>query len=178
MSNVAIVLADDFEDVEFTQPYEVLVDRGHHVTVVASDAGATLTGKRGEVTHDADRAANEVNPADFDALVIPGGYSPDKLRTDDDMVRFVKGCADQGIPIAAICHAPSLLIEADLVKGRTLTSWPSIRTDLTNAGAAWMDQDVVTDGNLITSRNPDDLPAFTTTLLEWLDGENGAVGSG
>jgi protease I len=169
MSKVAIVLADDFEDVEFESPYQSLVDAGHEVTVVGTTEAKELTGKQGRVTVTVDRAVGQVAATDFDALLIPGGYSPDKLRTDDDIVRFVRACADQGMPIAAICHAPSLLIEADLVSGRTLTSWPSIRTDLTNAGAAWMDQEVVTDGNLITSRNPDDIPAFTATLLERLD---------
>ena len=126
-----------------------------------------VTGKQG-ASCTVDRAADQVRPGDFDALMIPGGYSPDHLRTDDHVVRFVRGCAEGGMPVAAICHAPSLLIEADAVKGRTLTSWPSIRTDLTNAGAAWMDQEVVTDGNLITSRNPDDIPAFNQTLLDRL----------
>jgi protease I len=168
MAKVAIVLADDFEDSEFETPHTTLLEHGHEVTVVGSREAEEVTGKQGRVTYTIDCAVDQVDPADFDALVIPGGYSPDKLRTDDTVVRFVRGCADQGMPIAAICHAPSLLIEADLVKGRTLTSWPSIRADLANAGAAWMDQEVVVDGNLITSRNPDDLPAFTKALLERL----------
>jgi protease I len=171
MSKVAIVLADDFEDVEFEAPYRSLLDHGHEVTVVGTAEAKELTGKQGRVTHTVDRSVDQVAASDFDALLIPGGYSPDKLRTHDDVVRFVRACGDLGMPIAAICHAPSLLIEADLVKGRTLTSWPSIRTDLTNGGAAWMDQEVVTDGNLITSRNPDDIPAFIDALLGRL--ENG-----
>lgn len=169
MSKVAIVLADDFEDVEFETPHTTLLEHGHEVTVIGTAESKEITGKRGRVRYTIDCGVDQVSPTDFDALVIPGGYSPDKLRTDDDIVRFVRGCADQGMPIAAICHAPSLLIEADLVAGRTLTSWPSIRTDLTNAGAAWMDHDVVTDGNLITSRNPDDLPAFVQALLDRLE---------
>lgn len=169
MSKVAITLAGDFEDVEFEGPYRALLDHGHDVTVIGTAEAKEVTGKQGRVTHTVDRAAGDVSAEDFDALVIPGGYSPDHLRTDDDVVRFVRACADQGMPIAAICHAPSLLIEAELVAGRTLTSWPSIRTDLTNAGAAWMDQEVVTDGNLVTSRNPDDVPAFTRAILDRLD---------
>lgn len=168
MAKVAVVLAEDFEDSEFDTPRTTLLENGHEVTVVGMKEAQEVTGKQGRVTYTIDCAVDQVSPTDFDALVIPGGYSPDKLRTNESMVRFVKGFADLGKPIAAICHAGSLLIEADVVSGCTLTSWPSIRTDLTNAGAAWMDQDVVVDGNLITSRNPDDLPAFTKTLLERL----------
>ncbi|MGY6502240.1 MAG: type 1 glutamine amidotransferase domain-containing protein [Acidimicrobiales bacterium] len=168
MAKVAIVLADDFEDSEFETPRSTLVEHGHEVSVVGLEAGAEVTGKRGDVSYTVDCTAGEVNATDFDALVIPGGFSPDHLRTDDTLVRFVKTCSDKGMPVAAICHAGSLLIEADLVKGRTVTSWPSIRTDLQNAGAAWMDSEVVVDGNLITSRNPDDLPAFTQEILDRL----------
>lgn len=168
MAKVAIVLGDDFEDVEFETPRSALVDHGHEVSVIGLEQGAEVIGKRGEVSYTIDCTADQVHPADFDALVIPGGYSPDHLRTDTTLVRFVKGCSDSGMPVAAICHAGSLLIEADVVKGRTVTSWPSIRTDLQNAGAAWMDGEVVADGNLITSRNPDDLPAFTKELLDRL----------
>ena len=165
MAKVAIVLDDDFEDVEFETPRTTLLEHGHEVTVVGLDEAKEVTGKQGRVTYTIDCSVDQVNARDFDALVIPGGYSPDHLRMDDKMVRFVKDCSDKGMPIAAICHAGSLLIEADVVKRRTVTSWPSIRTDLQNAGAAWMDQEVVYDGNLITSRKPDDLPAFTKALL-------------
>lgn len=169
MAKVAIVLADEFEDSEFEAPRAALIDHGHEVTVVGSTEAKEVTGKQGRVTCSIDCAVERVSPSDFDALVIPGGFSPDRLRTDQSMVRFVRDCSEKGMPVAAICHAGSLLIEADVVKGRTVTSWPSIRTDLTNAGAAWMDQEVVTDGNLITSRNPDDIPAFTAVLLDQLD---------
>jgi protease I len=104
---------------------------------------------------------------DFDALVLPGGVAnPDALRTDENAVAFAKQFVDSGKPVAAICHAPWTLIEADVVRGRRLTSWPSLQTDLRNAGAEWVDEEVVTDGNLITSRKPDDLQAFNKTLLE------------
>ena len=168
MSKVAIVLGPDFEDSELEAPLTALREHGHEVVVVGLDR-EELTGKRGDVTCTPDATVADVRPNDVDALVIPGGYSPDHLRTDDAMVRFVKAVADSGRPVAAICHAGSLLIEAGLVAGRTVTSWPSIRTDLVNAGAAWMDQEVVVDGNLVTSRRPDDLPAFVATLIGQLE---------
>lgn len=168
MSTVAIVLGPDFEDSEFDTPRAALRDGGHEVVVVGTDATTELTGKKGEVRCTPDTAVDDARVDDFDALVIPGGYSPDHLRTDESMVRFVKAIADKGRPVAAICHAGSLLIEAGLVSGRTVTSWPSIRTDLVNAGAAWMDKEVVVDGNLITSRKPDDLPAFVDELMTQL----------
>ena len=108
----------------------------------------------------------EADPDDYDALVLPGGYSPDHLRTDDDVVAFVRTMVQIERPVAAVCHAPWLLIEADVVEGKTVTSWPSVATDLRNAGANWVDQEVVVDGLLITSRKPDDLPAFTDTILK------------
>ena len=168
MARVAVVLAPDFEDPEFTGPRDALEEAGHTVYVIGSEAGAELTGKRGETSVTTDLAVADVEPGSYDALVIPGGYSPDKLRTDDDIVDFVRRLADADVPVAAICHAGSLLIEAQLVKGRRLTSWPSIRTDLRNAGAEWVDEEVVVDGRLITSRNPDDIPAFNAALLDQL----------
>ncbi|MBK5221843.1 MAG: type 1 glutamine amidotransferase [Acidimicrobiia bacterium] len=165
MAKVAIVLGEDFEDSEFDTPRSALVDAGHDVVVVGVEKGAEVVGKRGEVRQRVDAEVDEIDLRDIDALVIPGGYSPDHLRTDEGIVRFVKDIVEWGTTVAAICDAGSLLIEADVVAGRTLTSWPSIRTDLVNAGAAWMDSEVVLDGNLITSRNPDDLPAFTNAVL-------------
>ncbi|QGG94811.1 type 1 glutamine amidotransferase domain-containing protein [Actinomarinicola tropica] len=170
MAKVAIVLGPDFEDVEFEQPRTQLAERGHEVVVVGTSTDEELTGKKGEVTFTPDVAVGDVSARDFDALVVPGGYSPDHLRTDEDVVRFVKAFGDLERPIAAICHAGSLLIEAGLVSGRTMTSWPSIRTDLVNAGAAWVDQEVVVDGRLVTSRNPDDLPAFIDAVDHQLQG--------
>lgn len=169
MARIAFVLADDFEDAEFETPYRVLRDHGHDVTVVGVESSVELTGKRGNVSVTTDVGVDHADVDAFDALVVPGGYSPDKLRTDDRIVDFVAGLAARRVPVAAICHAGSLLIEADLVSGRTLTSWPSIRTDLVNAGADWVDDEVVVDGNLITSRKPDDLDAFTKTLLAALE---------
>jgi protease I len=168
MAKIAIPLADGFEDSEFAVPYERLREAGHEVTVFGTKAGETVTGKRGNARHRVEAEAASLKPEEFDALLIPGGHSPDKLRLDADVVAFTRGFYATGKPVAAICHGPQLLIEAGLVKGRTLTSWPSVRTDLINAGAYWMDQEVVIDGSLITPRKPDDLPAFCNTILERL----------
>ncbi len=168
MARIAFVVGPDFEDSELDVPRRTLAEHGHELVIVGSSASTELGGKRGEVTVVTDVAASDARPHDVDALVIPGGYSPDHLRTDESVVRFVRDVAARGVPVAAICHAGSLLIEADLVDGRTVTSWPSIRTDLVNAGAAWVDEEVVVDGNLITSRQPDDLPAFVAAIEEAL----------
>jgi protease I len=168
MAKVAFVLADDFEDSEFKVPYDRIRAAGHEVTVVGTEAGKRLQGKKGKESFTAEAAPADVDAGDFDALVIPGGYSPDKLRTDDGIVSLVRKIAGEDRPVAAICHAGSLLIEADLVDGRRVTSWPSIRTDLENAGASWEDSEVVVDGNFITSRMPDDLDAFTEAVLQRL----------
>ncbi len=165
MAKVAFVLAEMFEDSEFRVPYDRIRDAGHEVTVVGEEAGTELEGKQGEEKVTPEATPDSVNPADFDALVIPGGYAPDKLRTHEGLVKFVRTFFDDEKPVAAICHAGSLLVEADAVRGRTVTSWPSIRKDLENAGAQWVDREVVEDGNLITSRKPDDLEAFSKALL-------------
>ncbi|WP_436794309.1 type 1 glutamine amidotransferase domain-containing protein [Actinospongicola halichondriae] len=171
MARIAIVLGPDFEDVEFSHPRDALVDAGHDVDIIGVEAATELTGKKGDVQATTDRAATDADPSDYEALVVPGGYSPDHLRTDGDLVGFVRKIGLSDVPVAAICHAGSLLIEAELVDGKRLTSWPSIKTDLQNAGARWVDEEVVVDGNLISSRNPDDLPAFCEALLRAIDGE-------
>lgn len=168
MAHIAMLLAADFEDSEFTVPYRRLNEAGHEVTIIGRQAGETLKGKRGAATAIVDRAAGETEPEQFDGLVIPGGYSPDHLRMDPNVVDFVRRLARAGRLIAAVCHGPQLLIEADQVRGRTLTSWPSVRTDLQNAGAHWVDRPVVEDGNLITSRQPDDLEMFSAAILRHL----------
>jgi protease I len=168
MARVAVVLGPDYEDSEYEVPVTTLAEHGHDVEVVGTEKGADLRGKRGDSKAVVELAASDADPSGYDALVVPGGYSPDKLRTDDDVVGFVRDLAARDVPVAAICHAGSLLIEADLVRERRVTSWPSIRTDLVNAGAQWVDDEVVVDGNLITSRKPDDLPAFCDALLERL----------
>ena|SRR6056297_1540193 len=163
MTRIAFVLGNDFEDAEFETPHTTLLKHGLTVDVIGADS-ADVTGKHG-TTVSIDMTVDDADARDYDALVIPGGFSPDHLRTDDRIVAFVKALADQGTLIAAICHGPSLLIEAGLVEGATMTSWPSIRTDLRNAGAEIVDREVVVDRHLITSRDPDDLPAFTDTIL-------------
>lgn len=169
MALVAFILDDLFEDVEFQDPYRRVREAGHRPVVIGREPGKVVKGKRGEVEIAVDMGIEEVSATNFDALVIPGGYSPDKLRTSPEMVLFTRQMHDQGKPVAAICHAGWMLAEADLVRGRTVTSWPSIRTDLINAGASWVDEEVVEDGNLITSRKPDDLESFSKALLARLD---------
>ena len=171
MTRIAMPLAADFEDSEFTVPFDRLKNAGSEVVVIGCKAGEIVIGKRGQARATIDRAAADLNPDDFDALVIPGGYSPDHLRLDEDVVAFVRDFFATGKPVAAICHGPQLLIEAEVVKGRTLTSWPSIRKDLMNAGAKWVDREVVVDGTLITSRKPADLDAFCDEVLARLHGD-------
>src|SRR5690606_32600331 len=149
-----------FEDSELRVPFDRLRAGGHDVHIVGLRAGAEVAGKQGKEHIWIEKAARDISAQDYDALVIPGGYSPDHLRMDLDAVRFTRAMALAGKPVAAVCHAPWMLIEADVVDDRTLTSWPSLRTDLLNAGARWVDREVVVDGNLITSRKPEDLPAF------------------
>jgi len=169
MARIAVVLADLFEDSEFRVPYDTLRNAGHQVEIIGLEAGREIRGKKGKESVRAERAIQDVNPDDFDALVIPGGYSPDILRMNPHMVRFVKQTVDSGKPVGAVCHAPWMLAEADVIRGRTVTSWASIKTDLVNAGAKWIDRQVVEDGNLITSRKPDDLPEFTQAILRKLE---------
>jgi protease I len=170
MSRVAMIVDEMFEDSELRVPYDRLIAAGHEVVVVGREGHKRLEGKRGEESVTTDEAIDDVSASQFDALVIPGGYSPDKLRTDDRMVALTRALLQAGKPVAAVCHAGSLLIEAGVASGRTVTSWESIKTDLINAGARWVDDEVVEDGNLITSRKPDDLPAFCDALLRQLDG--------
>lgn len=169
MSNIAMLVGDGYEDAEFQQPYERFLEAGHEVMVLGMEAGQVIKGKRGDSEIESEHTAAEVEPADFDAVVIPGGYGPDKLRMDSAMVDFVRRYDATGKPLAAICHGPQLFIEADVVSGHTLTSWPSVRTDLINAGAKWLDQPLVEDGKLITSRKPADLDVFCNAVLERLE---------
>jgi protease I len=170
MAKVAFVLADDFEDSEFAVPHQRVTAAGHEAVVIGKEKGQEVKGKKGKERFVIAATPDMVDVDEFDALVVPGGYSPDKLRTDSGIVALVKALDEAGKPIAFICHAGSLLVEADIVRGRRVTSWPSIKTDLINAGADWVDQEVVEDGNLISSRKPDDLDAFTAALLAQLSG--------
>ena len=171
MTKVMILATDGFEQSELMKPKANLEKAGIETTVVSLKAGEikgwqhTDWGDSVQV----DKTIDEVNADDFDALLLPGGQmNPDKLRMNDDVIELIKDFDSAGKPIAAICHAPWLLIEANLVDGRTVTSWPSVRTDLTNAGADVVDREVVQDGNLITSRKPEDIPAFSRALIEKL----------
>jgi protease I len=168
MARIAFVLGEDFEDSEFRTPYDSLREAGHHVDVLGAKAGETMHGKQGKERVRIAAACSEKNPDDYDALVIPGGYSPDHLRVNRDVVRFVQKMVHGDKLIAAVCHGPQLLIEADAVEGKTVTSWPSVHTDLVNAGAKWVDREVVVDDHLITSRNPGDLHAFSAAIRERL----------
>ena len=169
MAKIAFIVDEMFEDSEFKFPYDHVKDAGHDAVIVGLEAGKKLEGKKGEETITSEVSVSDVSPSDFDALVIPGGYSPDKIRSNADMVNLTREIANAGKPVAAICHAGWMLAEADLVKGKTVTSWPSIKTDLINAGANWVDQEVAEDGNIITSRKPDDLEVFTKTLLSQVE---------
>lgn len=168
MARIAMLIGQDFEDVEFRIPYDRLRDAGHAVEVIGRKAGQTVSGKRREESVRIEAAAGDEQPERFDALVIPGGYGPDHLRMDENVVGFVRRFVETGKPVAAVCHGPQLLIEADVVGGKTMTSWPSVKTDLRNAGASWVDGQVVEDGQFITSRNPGDLEAFSKAILSKL----------
>jgi protease I len=157
---IACLLAPNFEDSEFKQPYDAFEQAGHQVTVIGLEAGKELQGKKGQVTTRADVGIDQVRPDQFDALFIPGGYSPDQLRADPRMVSFTKAFFDADKPVFAICHGPQLLITARVVKGRTLTAWQTIQDDLKQVGADVVDKEVVVDKNLVTSRKPADIAAF------------------
>jgi protease I len=166
---VAILVANGFEQSEYVKPLEALKNAGAEVHTVSPEEGKVKGwnqdnwGKEFSV----DKKLNEVKAEQYDALVLPGGQmNPDNLRMEDKAVQLVKDFSSQKKPIAAICHGPWLLVEADIVEGRTITSWPSVKTDLINAGAIWKDQEVVEDSGIITSRNPDDLPAFCQKIIE------------
>jgi protease I len=169
MAKVAFIVDEMFEDSEFRVPYDGVRQAGHEAVIVGLSSGKKLEGKKGKETVTTDVSIEEVSPEEFDALVIPGGYSPDKIRTNEKMVELTRSILQSSKPVAAICHAGWVLAEADVIRGRTVTSWPSIRTDLVNAGANWIDQEVVEDDNLITSRKPDDLDAFTKSLLTQIE---------
>ncbi len=165
MAKIAMILGAEFEDSEFRIPYDRLRAAGHQLTVIGTDAGQQVRGKRGKESVEIEAAAADCDPKSFDALVIPGGHSPDHLRVDEDVVDFVRQFAQTGRTVAAVCHGAQLLIEAEVVQGRTMTSWKSVKKDLENAGARWVDQEVVRDGAFITSRKPGDLQAFSDAIL-------------
>lgn len=168
MARIAMPVAEGFEDSECAVPYQRLREAGHEVIVLGPKLGEVVQGKRGRTQAAVQATPAELEVDEIDALVIPGGHAPDRLRTDPELVDWVRRFFLTGRPIAAICHGPQLLIEAEVVDSRALTSWPSIRKDLENAGARWIDQDLVEDANLITSRKPEDLDVFCKAILERL----------
>jgi protease I len=177
---VAILATDGFEQSELTEPRNALDEAGATTEVVSPKEGRlrgwnhTEWGREVEV----DRALQSADPKSYDALVLPGGVmNPDHLRTNPRAVAFVKSFFESGKPVAAICHGPWTVIESGAAKGHRMTSWPSLKTDLRNAGAEWVDEEVVVDGTLITSRKPDDLPAFNRAIIEVFSGTRAAGGA-
>lgn len=167
-----LTAGEGIEEVELTEPWKAVTDAGHTAELLSLEDGEVQLFQHLDksTTQKVDRLVSDASIGDYDALVLPGGVAnPDALRTDDTAVAFVRDFVGSGRPVAAICHAPWTLVEADSVRGRRMTSWPSLQTDVRNAGGDWVDEEVVVDGNLITSRNPDDLPAFNRELLAALD---------
>jgi protease I len=171
---VAVLVEDDYNLDEFIYPYHRFKEAGAEVTVIGSSRTDTFTSHGRAVT--ADLAAAAADVADFDAVIIPGGYSPDKMRRDKAMVGFVRGMDEAGKPVAAICHAGWMLVSAKIVKGRRATCFYSVRDDLEAAGALWSDEAVVVDGNLVTSRTPSDLPVFCAAVLDLMERAPAAIG--
>lgn len=167
---IAILAEADFEDDELTAPLRALKEAGADITVVGSQSGKKYRGKRHKAEIVADTSADQIDPQDYDVVIVPGGYAPDKMRLHQPMVDLVRKVYETGKLVAAVCHGPQLLISADIVRGKRMTSWPSVAVDLKNAGAEWVDEEVVKDGNLITSRKPSDLPAFNKAIIQALGG--------
>lgn len=172
---IAILATDGFEQAELLEPRKALDQAGAKTVVIAPKSGEIKGWNMkdwGESVK-VDATLEDANPHDYDALVLPGGViNPDKLRIDPKAVNFIRQFASTGKTVAAICHGPWTLLEAGVLKGKTVTSWPSLKTDLKNAGANWVDQEVVTDGQFIFSRKPDDLPAFNQAIIEAVSGGN------
>ena len=173
-----LVAPEGIEQVELTEPWKAVEAAGGSPELLSTDSGEVQAFNHLDKadTFPVDEVVADADPMSYDALVLPGGVAnPDALRTDEDAVAFVRAFFEQAKPVAAICHAPWTLIEADVVKGRRLTSWPSLQTDLRNAGAEWVDEEVVVDQGLVTSRNPDDLEAFCAKAVEEIcEGEHAA----
>ncbi len=165
---IACLLASDFEDSELRIPVDRLEQAGYHVEIIGFKANQELIGEKGIETVTTDLSIDDADPASYEGLLIPGGYSPDKLRADDRFVAFVKEFDTTGRPLAAVCHGPQLLLAAELQRGRTLTAWKTVQVDLRQAGAEVKDEAVVVDDNWITSRKPDDLEDFSAKFIEEL----------
>ena len=168
---IAVVMTDGVEQVEYTEPVRALKAEGATVDVIAPKTGSVQAMKHLEKGDQipVDLSIDQANPARYDGLLVPGGVAnPDRLRMDEQVVGFVRAIAQRGVPMGVICHGPWILVEAGIVNGRTLTSWPSLQTDIRNAGGNWVDREVVVDNGLVTSRKPDDIAAFTAKLIEEL----------
>jgi protease I len=166
---VAILVANGFEQIEMTKPREALEAAGAETKIVSPKSGQVQGMHHAEKgdKFDVDLTLDEARPEDFDALTIPGGLmNPDQLRSTPEALEFTRHFFREGKPVAAICHGPWVLIDAGVVRGRTLTSWPAIKTDVRNAGGNWVDEEVVVDNGLVTSRKPDDIPAFNEKMIE------------
>jgi protease I len=183
---IAFLVANEgIEQVELTEPWKAVEEAGGRPELIAPEAGEAQAFNHLDKadTFKVDRTAGDADASDYDGLVLPGGVAnPDNLRTHEEAVAFVRAFFEQGKPVGVICHGPWTLIEADVLRGRTITSWPSVQTDLRNAGANWVDEEVVVDEGLVSSRKPDDLPAFCAKLVEELcegehEGQAQSVGS-
>jgi protease I len=175
---VAILAADMFERVELEEPRKALEDAGAEVEVISIEDGQIQGFDHFEPANmvKVDRTVEEASPDDYDALMIPGGVgNPDLLRGDENAVAFVRGMHEAGKPLAVICHGPWMLVESGVVRGKRVTSWPTLQTDIRNAGGEWVDEEVVVDGNVVTSRKPDDIPAFNREMLRIFAGEPASV---
>ncbi|MGB9936959.1 MAG: type 1 glutamine amidotransferase domain-containing protein [Methanobacterium sp.] len=168
MSNVAVLIGPKFEDVEYVKPANAFKEAGHQLTHVGFEKGQKVVGKEEKTEVVIERSASDVSPDDFDALLIPGGCSPDKLRENEDVVKFTRDFIESGKQVLAICHAPQLFITAKIIEGRNVAGWKSIIVDIENAGGNYVDKEVVEDDNLLTSRGPDDIPAFIDASLKKL----------
>ncbi|WP_059172483.1 type 1 glutamine amidotransferase domain-containing protein [Bacillus sp. FJAT-27445] len=167
---IACLITSMFEDSEFTEPAKAFVENGHEILTIGTEKGKEVQGKQGKATISIDYSIDEITPQEYDALFLPGGFSPDILRADERFVQFTKHFMDESKPVFAICHGPQLLISAKTLEGRQVTGYKSIKVDLENAGATYKDEQVVVCGDqLVTSRTPDDIPAFireSSKLLE------------
>jgi protease I len=181
-----LVAGEGIEQVELTEPWKAVEEAGGTPELISTESGEVQAFNHLDKadTFKVDRTTGDADPSDYDGLVLPGGVAnPDNLRMHEDAVAFARGFFEQGKPVGVICHGPWTLIEADVVRGRTLTSWPTVGIDLRNAGANWVDEEVVVDEGLVSSRNPDDLPAFCAKIVEEFcegqhEGQKQSVGSG
>ncbi len=170
MAKIAVLIDNDFEDSEYTRPAEAFREAGHQVVHLGKKQGSVVRGKKEQTPVVIDREVGQADPAEFDALLIPGGYSPDRLRAFPEPVAFVREFVGTARPVFFICHGGQLLITADVLKGRKVTGWRSIARDLINAGADYRDEEVVVDDNFVSSRQPSDLDAFIRESLKQLAG--------